>query len=160
MVLKSDIDFFCLPLSIAFRRFGRAIAEIIPMIATTMSSSINVKPLGVSSRVLRTLNIGAFPLTASKGQGRCQTPRRALRGRNCPHNIMMNPARARIERDLRVPKSGGPRRRLPFRVRSSGAEPPRGLHRGSLPLKLRALRALARGRAGTTIDSGADVAQW
>jgi hypothetical protein len=36
---------FCLPRSIAFNRLGIAMAAMIPMIATTINSSIRVKPL-------------------------------------------------------------------------------------------------------------------
>src|SRR5882762_8552077 len=151
---------FCLLLSIAFSRFGRAIAEMIPMIATTMSSSIKVKPPRFFSQVLRMLSIGAFPLPASEGQGRCQTGRFAPREGNCRHNIMMDERRARVGGELCVPKNGGRFARLPFRVRSFGhaMADASHLHRGSLPLKLRALRAPARSRS--TFVPGADVAQW
>jgi hypothetical protein len=37
---------FCFALSMAFIRFGMATAEMMPMIATTMSSSTRVKPEG------------------------------------------------------------------------------------------------------------------
>jgi hypothetical protein len=44
IVRMSDIDLFCLPRCTAFRRFGMAMAARMPMIAMTISSSINVKP--------------------------------------------------------------------------------------------------------------------
>ena len=45
MERRSAIVRFCLPRSIAFRRFGMAIAAMMPMIATTIRSSIRVNPL-------------------------------------------------------------------------------------------------------------------
>ena len=40
----SAIVRFCLPRSIALSRFGMAMAAMMPMIATTISSSMSVKP--------------------------------------------------------------------------------------------------------------------
>ena len=44
---SSAMVLFCLPLSIAFSRFGIAMAAIIPMMATTIRSSISVKPFSL-----------------------------------------------------------------------------------------------------------------
>jgi hypothetical protein len=44
MVRMSAIDLFWRPRWMAFSRFGIAMAAMIPMIATTISSSIRVKP--------------------------------------------------------------------------------------------------------------------
>ena len=44
MVRMSAMVRFCRPRLMAFSRFGMAMAAMMPMIATTISSSINVNP--------------------------------------------------------------------------------------------------------------------
>src|SRR5262245_9829477 len=71
----SAIVRFCLPRSMAFRRFGIAIAAMIPMIATTIRSSISVNPACLLDFIMS----GVPPLLPTQEQGRCHT-RTASRG--------------------------------------------------------------------------------
>src|SRR5215475_12607488 len=66
----SAIDLFCLPLSIAFRRFGIAMAAMIPMIATTIRSSMSVNPACLLDFIMS----GVPPLLPGQEQEECHSP--------------------------------------------------------------------------------------
>src|SRR5215475_8405347 len=68
----SAIDLFCLPLSIAIRRFGIAMAAMIPMIATTIRSSISVNPACLLDFIMS----GVPPLLPGLEQAECHSPDR------------------------------------------------------------------------------------
>jgi hypothetical protein len=78
MLRMSAIVLFCFPRWMALRRLGMAMAAMMPMIATTMSSSISVKPL----RLLRICIIVSPTETnrSKKGAGLSLEPQELFSG--------------------------------------------------------------------------------